>query len=188
MLSLYLGLTCLLHRLESLLKVKVCHLMYAANSQCSWAALGIWDYINETDMQCENGLLSVCVCAAPPMVPLAPWQLKPEYLQRLAPQGALFCIIIKDAYGVWETVMLHTRSKKKRKLAYTVWRDCNVLQLFCARICWISGYFIALIFSSSFFLSHREAPERLGWDGARDSGITAFCSTSHFPRKQPSVV
>lgn len=34
-LSLYLGLTCLLHRLESLLKVKVCHLMYAANSHRS---------------------------------------------------------------------------------------------------------------------------------------------------------
>ncbi len=45
----------------------------------------------------------VCACAAPPMVPLAPWQLKPEHLQRLAPRGALFCIIIKDAYGVWET-------------------------------------------------------------------------------------
>lgn len=109
MLSLYLGLTCLLHCLESLLKVKVCHLMYAVNSQCSRAALGIWDYINETDMQCENGLLSVflSVCATPPMVPLASRQLKPEHLQRLAPQGVLFCIIIKDAYGVWETVMLH---------------------------------------------------------------------------------
>lgn len=33
--SLNLGLTCLLHRLEPLLKVKVCHLMYAANSHGS---------------------------------------------------------------------------------------------------------------------------------------------------------
>lgn len=29
-------------------------------------------------------------------------------LQRLAPQGGLFCIIIKGTYGVWVTVLLHS--------------------------------------------------------------------------------
>lgn len=61
-LSLYLGLTCFLYCLESLLKVKVCHVVYAANSYCSWAVLGIGDYINQTDMQCRNGFQSVFMC------------------------------------------------------------------------------------------------------------------------------
>lgn len=132
MLSLYLGLTCLLRRLESLLKVKVCHLMYAANSHCSWAVLGIGDYINWTDMRCGNGLLFACVCesAAPPMVPLAPWQLKEEYLQRLAPWGALFCIIIKDTYGVWGTVALHVCHTGSKTSPTLCAGDCNDIRFF----------------------------------------------------------
>lgn len=69
----------------------------------------LWVFgITLTKQTCSVKMASCqCVCAAPPMVPLASRQLKPEHLQRLAPQGVLFCIIIKDAYGVWETVMLH---------------------------------------------------------------------------------
>lgn len=127
MLSLYLGLTCLLHRLESLLKVKVCHLMYAASSRCSWAVLGTGDYINYTDMQCGNSLLSVVVwmCAALSMVPLAPRQLMPEHLHG----EPCFALSLKTHMGCGGTEVLHvchTRSKTRPKLCEAIATTCSV--------------------------------------------------------------
>lgn len=130
------------------------------------------------------------------MVPLAPWQLKPEHLQRLAPQGALFCIIIKDAYGVRETLMLHVCEKRKKKKKERKRNNENNPGPHCEkRLQQLTSFLYMHLWNFRIFYSffshpasHREAPKRLGWDSTRDSRITVFCSTSRFPKKQPSVV
>jgi len=93
--------------------------------------------------------ISVCVCVAPPMVSLAPWQLKPKHLWRLAPWGALFFIAIKDTYAVWEAVEQHLTQRIKN-YAYIVWTDCDNSQCFCGYICWLFSKGCSFITTACF--------------------------------------
>ena len=108
---------------------------------------------------CQCVCVCVCVCAAPPMVPPAPWQLKPEHLQRVAPRGVLFCIIIKDAYGARETAELHVchagSEKKKEKLGLTLCAEIAATRGVSARAFFIFFLLEFRVFSQCHFLLRR---------------------------------
>lgn len=98
-LSLYVGLACLPHLPKSLLEVKVCHLMYAANSHRSGASLGIGDYINEADTQCGNGLLSVCAPRLPLWFLPLPDNWSPSISKDLHRRESCFALSLKTHMG-----------------------------------------------------------------------------------------
>ena len=134
-------------------------------------------------MRCGNGLLSLCVCvcgcvcAAPPMVPPAPWQLKPEHLQRVAPRGVLFCIIIKDAYGARETAVLHVCHAGSKKVGLRCARRCSDTGRFCA--CILLEF---RIFSQCHFCTANLAgkhPEDEGWDDAGEKRASQPSAVLH---------
>lgn len=70
----------------------------------------------------------------------APWQLKPKHLQWLSPRGALFCITIKDTYGVCERERACSAASIHwiKIYAYNLRVDCDNMQGFCECICRIS--------------------------------------------------
>lgn len=93
----------------------------------------------------------VRACVTPPVVPLTPWQLKHEHLQRFAPWGVLFCIIIKDTYG---SVKDYSAACVPHRKA-----SCNEILRFRGSISWISECYIALFWTAYYTGMH---PKRLG--------------------------